>query len=232
MMERQPTAAPAPADPVPGAAAAIDSAAPAPAKSPARPVEGTAPNVPFEPGLYAQRKDGFGRIEGQAMSFQRSGSRLQSTVTFGIRSAKMNSQMLGKDAGNKVDSAPIFFYRVASGNEASGGSAGDLILAKLKVKGGRRQFELGASGTGRDSAGLSIRSQIECRRTAVAPGLYRIQPASELKPGQYAFYLFRAQLPPLVYDFEVEYRSRMSCDKWQNGPLRASLQSRDRSLRV
>src|SRR2546425_145808 len=103
MMERQPPAVPAPADPAPGPAAAIDSAAPAPAKSSARPVGGTAPNVPFEPGLYAQGKDGFARVEGQALSFQRSGSRLQSAVTLGIRSAKTNSQMLGKDSGNKVD---------------------------------------------------------------------------------------------------------------------------------
>jgi hypothetical protein len=130
---------------------------------------------------------------------------LSSAATAGIKSRKINAQIPGAAADLSVNALPVFYYRVPSGGASVGGSVGDLVLVKLTVKGKRRQFEMGAAGAGRASSGISIRSQVDFKRTEVSPGLYRALPADSLTPGQFAFYLFRGyDLPGFVYDFMVE----------------------------
>lgn len=187
--------------------ASADNGTPQPTQRPLRD-DNTATSVrdiPSEPGLYAVTSQGLIKIEGQAVSFVRSGSRLVSTVTVGIKSEKGNLQILGTTASHTLDSKPEFLFKTAPGNEAAGGSAGDLVLLRLRVHGERRQVELGARGFGRESRGPSIRSQIQCLRREIEPGLYRVIPAEALTDGEYAFYLYRGyDLPPLIYDFGAE----------------------------
>jgi len=162
-------------------------------------------SIPLDPGLYYQQKTGFLRVEGQAISFARTGSRLVSTATFGVKSAKINAQILGSRARLTVERTPVFYYRVPSANEALGGSAGDLLLVRMKVKGKRRQFEIGSAGQWRASSGISLRSQYPCARDQVASGLYRISASETLDRGEYGLYLFRGHdLPGFLYDFTVE----------------------------
>lgn len=163
------------------------------------------PPVPNEPGLYYWHEDKITRVEGRAVSFARTGSLLSSAATMGIKSRKTNAQIPGSHADMAVSSTAVFYYRIPSAGEAAGGSVGDLVLVKLRVHGSRRQFEMGAAGMGRMSSGISIRSQLDFKRTEVSSGLYRAVPADPLPPGQYAFYLFRGyDLPGFVYDFMVE----------------------------
>jgi hypothetical protein len=143
------------------------------------------------------------RIDGRAASFARTGSRLVSTATAGIKSSKINAQILGETSGNVVPGLTTFYYRQASGNEAVGGSAGDLVLVKMDVKGNRRQFEMRAAGMGRASAGISLRSQVDFYRKQLDQQLYEVTTPA-LRPGEYAFYLFRGyDLPGFIYDFTV-----------------------------
>jgi hypothetical protein len=163
------------------------------------------PTIPKEHGLYYQASNGLVPIEGQVISFARTGSRLSSAATFGIKSAKTNVQILGDRSAHTSGSRPVFYYRAASGTESAGGSAGDLVLVRMRVKHKRRQFEVAAGGAWRASSGISIRSQLQVTRKRIEPDLYRLAPADELKPGQYALYLFRGyDLPGFVYDFSVE----------------------------
>ena len=161
--------------------------------------------VPKEHGLYYQTPNGLAPIEGQVISFARTGSRLSSAVTFGIKSGKTNVQILGDRSAHTTGSRPVFYYRAASGTESAGGSAGDLVLVRMSVKHKRRQFEVAAGGAWRASRGISIRSQLQVTRKRLDPDLYLLTAAEELKPGQYACYLFRGyDLPGFVYDFSVE----------------------------
>jgi hypothetical protein len=161
--------------------------------------------VPKEHGLYYQASNGLVPIEGQVVSFARSGSRLSSAATFGIKSGKTNVQILGERSSHITGSLPVFYYRAASGTESAGGSAGDLVLVHMSVAHKRRQFEVAAGGAWRASSGISLRSQLQVVRKQIEPDLYRLTPADALKPGQYALYLFRGyELPGFVYDFSVE----------------------------
>lgn len=161
--------------------------------------------VPKQHGLYYQASKGLVPIEGQVISFARTGSLLSSAVTFSIKSRKTNVQILGERAAHVTAPRPVFYYRAAPAGEAAGASAGDLVLVHMTVKNKRRQFEVAAGGAWRGSSGISIRSQLQVDRKQVEPDLYRLAPAAELKRGQYAFYLFRGyDLPGFVYDFSVE----------------------------
>lgn len=162
------------------------------------------PVVPAEPGLYYFRGTQAVAVEGQVVSFARTGSLLASGVTLGIKSRKTNVQIAGRKASLSVSERPVFYFRSAGANEAAGGGVGDLVLLQMRVHGDRRQVEVGAAGAWRASSGVSIRSQLEFQRSQVAAGLYRVQ-ASDLKSGQYCFYLFRSyELPAFIYSFGVE----------------------------
>ncbi len=161
--------------------------------------------VPKEHGLYYQASKGLVPIEGQVISFARTGSLVSSAATFGIKSRKINVQILGERSTHTTDSRPVFYYRAASGSESVGGSAGDLVLVRMSKKHNRRQFEVAAGGAWRGSQGISIRSQLQVVRKQVEAGLYQLTPGENLRPGEYAFYLFRGyDLPGYVYDFSVE----------------------------
>jgi len=162
-------------------------------------------SIPKEHGLYYQAANGVVAVEGQAVSFARTGSALSSAVTFGIKSAKVNVQILGESSAHVTPVAPVFYYRVAEAADTAGGSAGDLVLVRLSVNGKRRQFEVSAHGAWRASQGISIRSQLPVTRKRTEPDLYRLTPSGELQHGEYAFYMFRGyDLPGFIYDFTVE----------------------------
>lgn len=85
-----------------------------------------------------------------------------------------------------------------------GGGAGDLVLLRMERKGDRRQVETGAAGIWRRSSGVSIKKQIQTDDHEVSPGLFRIQPASNLDSDEFGFYQFRGDmLPPYFYDFST-----------------------------
>ncbi len=165
----------------------------------------SSPLVPKEHGLYYQASNRLVPIEGQVISFARTGSLLSSAVTLGIKSAKANVQILGRTSAHMTVSDPVFYYRVAQATDAAGGAAGDLVLVRMSAKHNRRQFEVAARGAWRASQGISIRSQLQVLRKHIEPDLYQLTPAGDLKPGEYGFYMFRGyDLPGYIYDFTVE----------------------------
>ncbi len=177
-------------------------------------VAGPELGVPSEPGLYAQLSDGTLRhIAGRPTNFVRTGSLLASTATAGIHAQRMNTQIAGEHAYVTVRQNPTFYYRVAQGapDQVVPGTL-NLILTRMTVKPGRRQFELEASGLMRRSQGISVRHQDNFDAEEIEAGLYRLQPDA-LQPGQYAFFLYvnapvrpskAAALTGFVYDFQVE----------------------------
>lgn len=171
--------------------------------------QATAPSsqktVPDEPGMYLTASSGLTKILGQAVAFERSGSRLVSGLTLHIKAAHNNIQIPGRHAQTVTGTEPAFVF-VASQREAENGvTAGDLILVSLETHSDRRQIEIAAAGSARGSAGISITHQVAAARSELAPSKYEIKPANQLKPGEYALYLQRGEgLPAMLYDFSVQ----------------------------
>ena len=159
--------------------------------------------VPPDPGLYYLNPRGLKRIEGRAVTVEQSHSHVPLKGTLPGEGTKSKAEILSERAENRVSLTPVFFYRVSQGSEAAG--AADLVLVKLKATHGHRQFDLSSQGEWKASAGIPLRSQLELLREQVESGVYRLVPAKDLKPGEYALYLFRGrELPGLIYDFEAQ----------------------------
>jgi hypothetical protein len=162
--------------------------------------------LPTEAGVYAVTPNGYTKILGQIVTFQRTGSLLASALTGGIVSQKGNVQLLGPHAQTATGLKPVFYFIPAKQEAEAGGSAGDLVLIRLAVtpQSDRRQFEVGAQGTGRASAGISITHQIQLLRSEEGSGVYKLTPAAALRAGEYALYLARGEgMAAYVYDFSV-----------------------------
>ena len=159
-------------------------------------------SVPSDPGLYYLHSQGLRRIEGRAVTVEQSHSHVPLKGTLPGQGNKSKAEILSEQAEIRVSSTPVFYYRVPPGGEATG--AADLVLVKLKTTHGHREFDLSSEGDWKASAGIPLRSQLELLREQVEQGVYRLVPAKDLKPGEYALYLFRGrELPGLIYDFEV-----------------------------
>jgi hypothetical protein len=166
--------------------------------------QGRQVNIPSEPGMYVQTANGLTKIIGQAVTFQRSGSRLVSGVTAGIKSRKVNVQLLGARAQTVVGGEPTFYFIPAKQEADIGVNAGDLILLRLEEKKDRRQFEVAAEGAWRASSGISITHQIQLFRSEEKTGAYKLIPGLTLQEGEYALYIIRGEgMSPYVYDFSV-----------------------------
>lgn len=168
-------------------------------------VNSAKPSVPSDPGMYVSTRNGYTMIIGQIAEFTRTGSRLVSHATIGIKSAKINIQLPGPHAQTVVSPEPVFYFIPPKQEAAAGVNAGDLILIRLEEKPQRRQFEIGAAGLFRASSGISLTHQIQLLRSEAAPGIYAITPAIELNRGEYALYLARGEgMAAYVYDFGVQ----------------------------
>jgi len=159
-------------------------------------------NVSPDPGLYSLSPQGLTRIEGRAVTVEQSHNHVPLQRTLPRQGNRSKAEILSERAENRVGSTPVFYYRVPPGGEAAG--AADLVLVKLKTSHGHREFDLSSEGEWKASSGIPLRSQLELLRKQVEIGVYRLVPAKDLKPGEYALYLFRGrELPGLIYDFEV-----------------------------
>jgi hypothetical protein len=159
-------------------------------------------SVPLDPGLYYLNPQGLRRIEGRAVTVEQSHNHVPLKGRLPGQGDKSKAEILSQRAENRVSSTPVFYYRVPPGGEAAG--AADLALVKLKTTHGHREFDLSSEGEWKGSFGIPLRSQLELLRKQVEGGIYRLVPANDLKPGEYALYLFRGrELPGLIYDFEV-----------------------------
>ena len=165
----------------------------------------TALPPPSEHGMFVEEPGRLKKIIGQIAEFKRSGSLLVNDLTLGIKTRKVNIQLLGPTAQTVVPAQPVFYFVPAKQEQAVGVNAGDLILVRLEEKPNRRQFEIAASGVWRFSSGITLTHQIQILRDEVEPDVYRIMPGVELSKGEYALFLARGEgMAPYVYDFSVQ----------------------------
>jgi hypothetical protein len=163
------------------------------------------PALPTEPGLYVLSGQSRTKILGQPVTFERSGSKLVSGLTLSIKAAHNNVQLPGRHAQTATGNKPMFAFLPSQHERENGVTGGDLLLISLEVHGDRRQIEVAAAGSWRNSSGISITHQLQAFRSEPSSGLYEITPTEPLKPGEYAVYLQRGEgLPAVLYDFSVQ----------------------------
>jgi hypothetical protein len=178
--------------------------------------------------MFVEESGRLIKIIGQIAEFKRSGSLFVNDVTLGIKTKKVNVQLLGATAQTTVSPQPVFYFVPAKQEQSVGVNAGDLILIRLEEKPNRRQFEIAAIGAWRASSGITLTHQIQLLRDEVEPDVYRIMPAHELSKGEYALYLSRGEgMAPYVYDFSVQPARAIAGGEEYQKPTLAATRTRE-----
>ena len=168
-------------DPTPAAPTVVSLAGPATLN----------PNLPPpEVGVYWKDKANFVLIQGQAISQSKVGGKTANVFTYGIKQMHWDAFINGPSSTNRVrELRPTFYFYVPDG-----ASAADYVLLKLTRKGDRREFQIGNFGGWLGgSSGPERDKEIAFKSDHVGIRIYRIVLSSELKPGEYAFFMSTGQ---------------------------------------
>jgi hypothetical protein len=145
------------------------------------------PNLPpQEVGLYWKDGPTFVFIGGQALSQAKAGGRAGSFFTEGMKSQHWDAVLTGPTSRNRVkDRHPVFYFYVPDG-----ASADDFTLLKLNRKDDRREFQIGTfGGVGAGKSGVKRSKEFAFETQHVAIRTYKVTLATDLKAGEYAFFM-------------------------------------------
>ncbi|MGB2662577.1 MAG: hypothetical protein WAK48_01150 [Candidatus Acidiferrum sp.] len=145
------------------------------------------PNLPPpEVGVYWKNGAAFILIQGQAIAQAKAGGRAASYFTYGIRGQHWDATLNGATSNNVVkDRRPLFYFYVPEGTDAT-----DYLLIKLEKKSDRREFQVGSfGGIGGGKSGVKKEKEVSFKSEHVGIRIYKITVESELKPGEYAFFM-------------------------------------------
>jgi len=145
---------------------------------------------PPEVGVYWKDGATFVPIEGGALSQAKVGGRAGSFFTYGMRSEHWDAYLLGSTSKNRVkDRRPLFYFYVPDG-----ASAADFVLIKLEKKSNRREFQIGSfGGVTAGKSGVKAEKEITFKFEHVAIRTFKITLDSDLKSGEYAFFMGTGQ---------------------------------------
>jgi len=145
------------------------------------------PNLPPpEVGVYWKDGQNFVLIQGMTLTQAKVGGRAGSFFTNGMRSEHWDATVAGPTSKNRVkDLRPVFYFYVPDGDTAA-----DYVLIKLEKKSDHREFQVGSFGgiTGGKS-GVKKDKEVLFHAEHVGIRIYKITLDSDLKPGEYAFFL-------------------------------------------
>jgi hypothetical protein len=152
----------------------------------AAPVAGDPNLPPPEVGLYWKDGHTLTFIGGQALSQAKAGGRAGSFFTEGMKSQHWDAVLSGPSSKNRVkDRHPVFYFYVPDGT-----SGDDFVLLKLNKKDDRREFQIGTfGGIGAGKSGVKKNKELAFDAQHVAVRTYKFILSSDLKPGEYAFFM-------------------------------------------
>lgn len=149
------------------------------------------PNLPPpEVGVYWKDGTKFTLVQGQAVTNTKAGGRAGSFFTDGMRNQHWDATIQGPVSRNIVkDRRPLFYIYVPDGSDSS-----DYVLISLNKKGDRREFQIGSFGgiTGGKS-GVKRDKELPFHADHVGIRMYKITLDTDLKPGEYAFFMGTGQ---------------------------------------
>src|ERR1700730_17824888 len=145
------------------------------------------PNLPPpEVGVYWKDGPTFSLVQGRTLTHQKAGGRAGSYFTNGIRSEHWDAVVEGPISANLVkDRRPVFYFYVPECDHGA-----HYVLLSLEKKSDHREFQVGSFGgiTGGKS-GIKKEKQIQFRAEHAGIRVYKVTLDSDLKPGEYAFFL-------------------------------------------
>jgi hypothetical protein len=177
------------------------ASAPAPSAS-TPPPDPDDPLSPHESGIYYVHPNPGGRrmvqLEPTVYSGGKTGGLFKSAMTYGIAKSKWKAVVRGNRANLRLtESRPTFyFYFEEKGSSlsysgtflAAASSPNEFILARMESKKDERQLITGEMGALGASTGTRSKDTVPFDTQKIRPGVYRVQPRSDMEPGEYCFF--------------------------------------------
>jgi hypothetical protein len=149
------------------------------------------PNLPPpEVGMYWKDGGNFVLIQGQAISQSKVGGKAGNVFTYGIKHVHWDAFLNGPTSNIRLrDLRPLFYVYVPDG-----ASAADYVLLRLTKKGDRREFQIGTFGGWLGgTSGVERDKEVPFKSDHVGIRIYKLSLNSDLKPGEYAFFMATGQ---------------------------------------
>lgn len=184
------------------AAMAEGGASPVPGGPAAPPPDPNDPLSPHEAGIYYVRQNPGGRrmteLEPTVYSGGKTGGMFKTAMTYGIAKAKWKAIIRGNQAALRITEArPTFYFYFEeksgglsySGSFLSGASSpNEFIMARMESRKDDREIvmmEMNAFGA---SQGTRSKDTVTFDSEKIRPGVYKVQPRSDMRPGEYCVY--------------------------------------------
>jgi hypothetical protein len=163
------------------------------------------PNDPMSPhdsGIYLNAKDRNGEyklivLEQASYQGSKTGGLLATSLTYGIKKAKMKAVIPGQHASIRTpDSEPVFYFyfedKAAGLGKAGFGAASvsnpqQFALVKLEIAKSNRETIIGKFGAFGSDFGTDEKSMVSFKSEKLRSGLYKVMPNRPLEPGEYCF---------------------------------------------
>lgn len=190
--------------------AMTEAGAPAPSTNPTPsasqpPPDPNDPLAEHDPGIYYVRQNPGGRrmtgLDPTAYSGGKSGGVLGSAMTYGIHKAKWKAVVRGARANVRItEQSPTFYFYFEQkhGTLSYSGGAGSFFgglsspnqfsLVRLESKNDSRELVVGEFGAYGSSTGTRDKDVADFNFEKVAPGVFKVVPRADLKPGEYCFF--------------------------------------------
>jgi len=160
------------------------------------------PASPHDPGIYYVRQNPGGRrmtnLEPSVYSGGKTSGVFTMALTHGISHAKWKAVVRGNMAALRITEARptfYFYFEMKSGTLSySGGWGGgasspnEFILAHMEKKTDDRELVMGQANAFGASTGTQSKDTVPFDFEKVKPGIYKVQPRSDVEPGEYCFY--------------------------------------------
>jgi hypothetical protein len=169
------------------------------------PAPGEPTSLPDEVGVYwAPHGSALQRIEGIAISNDRTGSMLASSLTLGIKRARVNAQLKNPHAELHIsDRQPTFYFYLPEG-----ASIGDYLLLKLAQRNDVRQIEVAQRTIWKTQRGVDHFKEYDVSYARVKSRIYSVTPKNELSSGEFGFYVASGveltKASGRIYDFGID----------------------------
>lgn len=188
---------------------ASDAAQAACKKSP--PPDPNDPRSPHDPGIFVLREDREGsrmvQLEPTAYAQGKTGGVFASAMTYGIAKVKWKAVVRGGKASIRTsEPQPTFYFyfdQKASSMDFAvpwlawfGGvsSPNQFVLARFEAKKDTRELVVGEWGAYSASTGTRGKDMVEFDFEKLAPGIYKVRPRADLRPGEYCFFYVSANM--------------------------------------
>lgn len=161
------------------------------------------PMTPHDSGIYLFTKDRNGNpvmtiLDQAAYQGNKTGGIFTSSITYGIKKAKMKAVIPGPRASIRTNEPkPVFYFYfedkaagLGKGGPWGGGGVSNpnqFVLVEVEAKAKNRETIIGEFGMLGMSSGTHEKSMVAFKPEKLRSGLYKVTPTNDMNPGEYCF---------------------------------------------